>query len=368
MQNLRKTLGLKLHQLDDDLFAGKFHDKSATTKTGLRMNQDRFFESVAPLVYELTGTKDDCEEDPGLPGRTLAMAKDIMRKKFRHHNQKLKAVAKKATEEAAAVAGAKDKGSNETSSSAKTGGAAKSKPRKLPTKRKLEPEIRFGSCTADDVHEFFQFDGDVSYKCLKCKKSLSRDQCCSHNESKQYYCKKCFDKGNELVDLVQAEIAADKAAHTAPKNKGTKGTKGKGTKGKGTKGKGKGTKGTKGFKLYDRVLCQFPGYGKKWFRGDIFGKYRGKYNVYYLDDGTVQKAVPFDKLIAPEEKGWVKKSRTDFLQKPFTSEQAGAGTWHAIGFGKRKYVNHYICSRVDDKDGPTIKLPVHYVRELLENT
>ena len=302
MQNLRKTLGLKLHQLDDDLFAGKFHDKSATTKTGLRMNQDRFFESVAPLVYELTGTKDDCEEDPGLPGRTLAMAKDIMRKKFRHHMQKLKA---------AAVAGAKDRGSNETSSSAKTGGAAKSKPRKLPTKRKLEPEIRFGSCTADDVHEFFQFDGDVSYKCLKCKKSLSRDQCCSHNESKQYYCKKCFDKGNELVDLVQAEIAADKAAHTTPINKGTKG------------------KGTKGFKLYDRVLCQFPGYGKKWFRAEIFGKYRGKYNVYYLDDGTVQKAVPFDKLIAPEEKGWVKKSRTDFLQKPFTSEQAGAGTWHA---------------------------------------
>ena len=359
MQNLRKALGLKLRQLDDDLFAGKFHDKSDTTKSGLKMNPDRFFENVAPLVYELTGTKNDCEEDPGLPGRTLAMAKDIMRKKFRHHNEKLKAAKLKA------------------------GGASTSKSRKRPTKRKLEPEIKFGSFTADDVNEFFQFDGDVAYKCLKCKKSLSRDQCFSHNESKQYYCKKCFDKGNELVDLVHAEIAADKAAHTTPKDsegtkgkgakgkgKGTKGkgTKGKGTKGKGTKGKGKGTKDTEGFKLHDRVLCQFPGYGKKWFRAEIFGKYRGKYNVYYLDDGAEQKAVPFEKLIAPEEKGWVKKSRTDFLRKPFTSEQAGAGTWHATGLGKRKYVNHYICSRVDDKDGPTIKLAVHYVRKLLENT
>ena len=352
-QNLRKTLGLKLSQLDDDLFAGKFHDKSDVTKTGLKMNKDKFFQRVAPLVYELTGTEEDCEEDPGLPGRTLSMAKDIMRKKFRHYNEKKKKEAKRrASEEAAGT----------------KAGPAKSEPRKRPTKRKLEPEIKFSSCSANDVQEFFQ-SPDVAYKCLKCGKSLTHDQCWSHNESKQYYCKKCFDKGNELVDLVQEEIACDKDAHTTGKGaKGTKGAKGaKGTKGKGTKGtKRKDTK-RKGFNLHDRVWCQYPGYGKKWFRAEIYGKYRGNYNVYFLDDGAVQKAVPFDKLKTPAEEEWAKKSRTDFLQKSFMSEEAGEGTWHAIELGKRKYVNHYICSRVDDKDGPTVKLHVYHVRALLEN-
>ena len=157
---MRKTIGLKLRALDDDLFAGKFHDKSDTTKSGLKINKDRFFQTVAPLVYELTGTKDDCEGDPGLPGRTLAMVKDIMRKKFRHYTLKEAALKK--------AAALKKTENNETPSSVKVGAG---KPTKRPTKRKLEPEIRFGKCTTNDVREFFQFDDvdDVSYKCLKCK-------------------------------------------------------------------------------------------------------------------------------------------------------------------------------------------------------
>ena len=128
----------------------------------------------------------------------------------------------------------------------------------------------------------------------------------------------------------QSEIETDKdkkkSERVAANNqKGKKSTK------RVNKTKGK----TTVYRLYDRVLAQYPGYGSTWFKAEIFGTYRGKFNVYYLDDGTVQKAVAAKDLRSPElsqallkpkqTKEWATRSRTDFLNHPFKSKKAGAG-------------------------------------------
>ena len=130
--------------------------------------------------------------------------------------------------------------------------------------------------------------------------------------------------------------------------------------------------------MNDRVLAQFPGYGDRWFKAEIFGKYRGKYNVYYLDDGAVQKGVEEKDLRSPTEsetllkpkqtQEWAAKSRTDFLRQPFKWEQAGEGTWQATALGKRTHVNKYVCERVDgNANDKSIRVEVFLVRQLLSN-
>jgi hypothetical protein len=127
------------------------------------------------------------------------------------------------------------------------------------------------------------------------------------------------------------------------------------------------------------VLAKFPGYGDRYFKAEIFGKYRGKYNLYYLDDGAELKGVdegdllPPDlskKLLKPSESDeWAAKSRCDYLKKPFKSEQTGPGTWHATSVGKRNHVNKFICERVKGKKGDKpVRLDVFDVYSLIDNT
>ena len=87
-QLLRKQVGLAIVDLDEELLRGDFHDLSDKTKSGVKMNRDRFFDRVAPLVHDLARTTYVGEsDDPELPGRCLEMARDIMRKKFQYQAQ-----------------------------------------------------------------------------------------------------------------------------------------------------------------------------------------------------------------------------------------------------------------------------------------
>ena len=82
VQKLRKRIGLKLGELDDQLMRGDFHELSNKTKTGLKFDRDSFFDTVAPIVWDLTGTPEDGDEE--MSGKCLEMARDIMRKKFQY--------------------------------------------------------------------------------------------------------------------------------------------------------------------------------------------------------------------------------------------------------------------------------------------
>ena len=63
VQKLRKRIGLKLGELDDQLLRGDFHQLSNKTKTGLKFDRDSFFDTVAPIVWDLTGTPEDGDEE-----------------------------------------------------------------------------------------------------------------------------------------------------------------------------------------------------------------------------------------------------------------------------------------------------------------
>ena len=367
-QMLRKQVGLAIVDLDEELLRGDFHDLSDKTKSGLKMNRDRFFDRVAPIVHNLACTVFVEEsDDPELPGRCLDMARDIMRKKFQYQAEasevvKFKQTCGKTNAKRGSLAATKIKKRTKRETNSKK------------TKRKLivvpPKEQDAADLDADALDSLFE--DEVSYTCVGCGESLPSLTLCYpktsvKKESGQYHCKRCYDKGNKLINLCQSEIETDKAKKKSNNQKQKKSTK------RVNKTKGK----TTVYRLHDRVLAQYPGYGSTWFKAEIFGRYRGKFNVYYLDDGTVQKAVAAKDLRSPElsqallkpkqTKEWAAKSRTDFLNHPFKSKKAGAGTWQATSLGKRNHVNKYVCERVDGNDKTTtpIRLEVHHVRRLL---
>ena len=100
------------------------------------------------------------------------------------------------------------------------------------------------------------------------------------------------------------------------------------------------------------MLAQFPGYGNKWYHAEIYSKYRGKFHLYYLEDGSIQKNVEKDKFKPAGAQSWTKKSRSDYLNETF--ERPGEkGKWKAIQVGKGHRINKYGCKSVEK---PTEKL------------
>ena len=78
MQDLRKRVGFAVSVLDEELFRGDFHDLSDKTKSGLKMNRDRLFDKVTPIVHDLATNP----KEPADPAECLRLTQDVMRKRF----------------------------------------------------------------------------------------------------------------------------------------------------------------------------------------------------------------------------------------------------------------------------------------------
>ena len=122
------------------------------------------------------------------------------------------------------------------------------------------------------------------------------------------------------------------------------------------------SKRTSKFKVGDYVLSRYPNYGDQWFRCEVYGKYRGKYNIYFLVDGATLKQVDEGTLREPEPGApWTKLKREDYFNKPFLPTNPKLGKWKAVGVGKGRKANNYKCVpwiHVPDPDDPYDDEPV----------
>jgi hypothetical protein len=94
------------------------------------------------------------------------------------------------------------------------------------------------------------------------------------------------------------------------------------------------------FDLHQHVLCPFPPHAGT-YEGEVYGRVKGTYNVYFFMDNTVRKGVPERELEpAPAAAAWAKRRRKEYVGAKFTDK---AGTWHVVGLGNTRNVNKYEC-------------------------
>ena len=94
------------------------------------------------------------------------------------------------------------------------------------------------------------------------------------------------------------------------------------------------------FDLHQHVLCPFPPHAGT-YEGEVYGRVKGTYNVYFFMDNTVRKGVPERELKpAPAAAAWAKRRRKEYVGAKFTDK---AGTWHVVGLGNTRNVNKYEC-------------------------
>ena len=344
---MRKALSLRLAPLEDKLLNGDFHDPE--TK---KFKQDYFFDEVSPIVYSITGPPEDCS-DEDLPHQCLIMAKDILKKRKQYLDRK--------------------KSSKQSSKP----------PSKPPSKkRSLVKKLLFPvavdddlEVTSDDIEGLFNEDiDDRSFNCADCSVSITRRQChpvqIGDTPASRMLCTKCFKKNQAIldaVDLSNAEHREEKLSELpqSSKNKKSAKTSNKSAKisNKSKKTSNKSKKTSSKFKVGDYALSQFPGFGDEWFKCEVFGKYRGKYNLYFLVDGAVLKHVDEDKLREPGETDeWTKMKRTDFLGKNFmVSDQQ----WKVLEIGKGRRINKYKCENLSSEE--TLFLDISQVQNAIRS-
>lgn len=312
---LRKILGARLSPLEPALLRGDFHDSFN------RFKQDEFFDHVSPIVYSITGTPEECSDDE-LPGKCMVMAKDIMKKKKRYVDNKNSK--RHNTNDAQPPRKRKDT-KNKTNDV---------QPPRKRSRKKLILVHHDGSDVDSDVEKLF----NTSYNCCNCDTSLELNECYPVKSRKtpdtttNLLCLKCFNNTNAILDEVDLTNSKDKQDKLEQlPNKATK-----------IKANKSGPK----YKVHDYVLSQFPGFGDEWFHAEIYSKYRGKYHVYFLSDGSHLKNVEEDALREAGTETWTALKRSDFLNKPFERE-GEEGKWHAVELGKSRRANKYGCKVVD---------------------
>lgn len=214
-----------------------------------------------------------------------------------------------------------------------------------------------------DVDELFSED-HLAYNCQQCNKSMELDKCYPEIARKnptpttKFYCKNCFNKNNAILD----EIDLTNSEQLPPKSKRAKTTKTKTTKAKVIKAKTTKPK----YKVSDYVLAQYPGFGEVWFKAEIYAKYKGKYHLYFLEDGSHLKNVEEDALKeADTTEAWTKRKRNDFLNIPFDRE---GEKWHAVEIGKRHRVNKYGIKPVGKKTDKLLWLGVSNIQNLIQSS
>ena len=229
--------------------------------------------------------------------------------------------------------------------------------------------------TSDDIEGLFNEDiDDRSFNCADCSVSITRRQChpvqIGDTPASRMLCTKCFKKNQAIldaVDLSNAEHREEKLSELpqSSKNKKSAKTSNKSAKtsNKSAKTSNKSKKTSSKFKVGDYALSQFPGFGDEWFKCEVFGKYRGKYNLYFLVDGAVLKHVDEDKLREPGETDeWTKMKRTDFLGKNFmVSDQQ----WKVLEIGKGRRINKYKCENLSSEE--TLFLDISQVQNAIRS-
>ena len=95
------------------------------------------------------------------------------------------------------------------------------------------------------------------------------------------------------------------------------------------------------YELHQHVLCPFPPHAGK-YKGEIYARFKGTYNVYFFMDNTVRKSVPEKELqTAPAGAIWAKRRRKEYIGTTFSDEKTG--TWDVVGLGTQRNVNKYEC-------------------------
>lgn len=110
------------------------------------------------------------------------------------------------------------------------------------------------------------------------------------------------------------------------------------------------------FPLHTNVMALWPDENGEPFRAQIFGRYRGKYNLYFPSDGEVLKGVKQSTLqTPPKDVSWAKLTRKQFLELEFLHKKhvkntpRKFGTFKVMKLGKGVNVNKYVCMFGDAK-------------------
>ena len=250
-----------------------------------------------------------------------------------------------------------------------------------------------------------------SYQCYRCNEHIeSLDQCFPENQRhlprSLFLCRDCHLKTENaiLVEQVQESITRDEGkaeigkkttrkekavtenksnpkkttAAKTPKPKKTTATKTpkpkKTTATKTPKPK-KATaakttnKGKWEFDLHSNVLCKWDG---KFYPAQVFGRYKGKYHVYFPDDRFERRNVPASDIKSPPLPlpDWAKCDRKRFFHLSFKHNSMAPKTPEVYGsftverLGKGKTINQYLC-RLDGNETEEYWFDIGYVSNKL---
>jgi hypothetical protein len=107
------------------------------------------------------------------------------------------------------------------------------------------------------------------------------------------------------------------------------------------------TSGEYKFALWQRVLSEYTGFDGK-FPGEIYARKLGLYNIYFLQDHTVETNVSEDKISKPPAGAkWAKLTRKDLINQTF---QEGSTKYTIIALGKGDNKHHYLCRTSTGKE------------------
>ena len=123
------------------------------------------------------------------------------------------------------------------------------------------------------------------------------------------------------------------------------------------------------FDLHSNVLCKYDG---KFYPAQVFGRYKGKYHVYFPDDRFESKNVHASDLKSPPLPlpDWAKCDRKRFFHMSFKHNSMSPETPEVYGsftverLGKGKTANKYLC-RLDGNETEEYWFDVGYVSNKL---
>ena len=162
------------------------------------------------------------------------------------------------------------------------------------------------------------------------------------------------------------KAAAEKRAAAAEKRKAVAAEKKKAAAEKAAASPSKGLLWT--YKLWERVLCKYPGYDG-YFKGEIYRRARGKYSVYFIEDGSVRTGVEACDIKLPgATENWAKMTRPDFVGMRYWLKQEKnkkKSQFVVLGQGKGKHIHDYECQ--PQVGGPSVFFKVGDVQLTILN-
>ena len=122
------------------------------------------------------------------------------------------------------------------------------------------------------------------------------------------------------------------------------------------------------YKLWERVLCKYPGYDG-YFKGEIYRRARGKYSVYFIEDGSVRTGVEACDIKLPDTtENWAKMTRPEFVGMRYWLKQEKnkkKSQFLVLGQGKGKHIHDYECQ--PEVGGPSVFFKVGDVQLTILN-